>query len=344
MAPPALFVKRSLLKNCLEWFHVEFNLRVVTAIGIQFPNYALSSEIQSVLDRTDQIRNLLGALNSESVDLTDFARRQLGSEPGRLPLFKQVVLRYRRLRAAYTEGLLEKTFHPELIQTLEEEINALDAVDQQDWFQAIEPVRLPRAKDFLPVQYLEQSAGDLPELAPRQYDEKFHILQAPTLFLSDLAYFRAKCELRDAPLAVAFLDIDDFKRFNEKHSETKVDRNLLPRFMQTLEAHVFHHGYAYRQGGDEYLIILPSLSGKLAIELLDELRVKLATLKYPDIEGSTTVSIGLCIAEPDCPLTDRELRDRANEAKKLAKKHDKNCIATYHGPRLVAEELRVVRP
>ena len=50
------------------------------------------------------------------------------------------------------------------------------------------------------------------------------------------------------------------------------------------------------------------------------------------------------LAEPDCPLTDRELRDRANHAKKFAKDHGKNRIATYEGPRLVPEDLRVVRP
>ena len=63
-----------------------------------------------------------------------------------------------------------------------------------------------------------------------------------------------------------------------------------------------------------------------------------------DIEGNATVSIGVCIAEPDCPLTDRELRDRANQAKKFAKEHGKNCIATFEGSRFIAEELRVVRP
>src|SRR6516162_9933128 len=59
--------------------------------------------------------------------------------------------------------------------------------------------------------------------------------------------------LRGIILAIAFLDIDDFKTFNTKYGETKIDLNLLPRFMQALEAHVYHHGHAYRQGGDEYL-------------------------------------------------------------------------------------------
>jgi GGDEF domain-containing protein len=123
-----------------------------------------------------------------------------------------------------------------------------------------------------------------------------------------------------------------------------VDRNLLPRFMQTMEAHVYHHGQAYRQGGDEYLILLPSLSATLAIEFLDELRCKLAALRYLPIEESTTVSVGLCIAEPDCPLTDRELRDLANKAKKHAKDNGKNCIAMCEAADVVPGALRVVRP
>jgi hypothetical protein len=48
--------------------------------------------------------------------------------------------------------------------------------------------------------------------------------------------------------------------------------------------------------------------------------------------------------EADCSLTDRELRDRASLAKKFAKDQGRNCIATYKGPRLIQQELEVVRP
>jgi GGDEF domain-containing protein len=111
-----------------------------------------------------------------------------------------------------------------------------------------------------------------------------------------------------------------------------------------VEAHVFHHGYTYRQGGDEYLVLIPSLSRPLAVAFLDELRCKLADLTYVDIAANTTVSVGLCFVGPDCPLTDRELRDRASRAKQFAKDKGRNCIATYDGPRFSAEELRIVRP
>lgn len=100
--------------------------------------------------------------------------------------------------------------------------------------------------------------------------------------------------------------------------------------MQTIEAHVYHHGYAYRQGGEEYLILLPSLSRELVLAFLDELRRKLAGLEYPETQEKTTVSIGVCIAPPDCPFTDRELLERANQAKKEAKK-TRNFIVAWQG-------------
>jgi diguanylate cyclase (GGDEF)-like protein len=178
---------------------------------------------------------------------------------------------------------------------------------------------------------------------PRQYDQKFSILQTPALFLADLAFLRAECEQRDVPLTIAFLDIDHFKKFNTTYTETKIDRNLLPLFLQTVEAHVYQHGYAYQEGGDEVTILIPSLSRSLAIHFLDELRSKLCRLEYPDIKEKTTVSIGISIADPDCPLTDRELRDASSQAKKFAKENGRNCIATYKGTDFAQQELAIVR-
>ena len=53
--------------------------------------------------------------------------------------------------------------------------------------------------------------------------------------------------------------------------------------------------------------------------------------RTPEISEKTTVSIGLCIVEPDSPLTDRELLTCTNWAGKhfFAKENGKNRIATY---------------
>ena len=337
--------KKTLLENALHWFQPEIlRAKLVSPIESQFPNYPLPSEIQAIVFGANALLELVKRWPGDPMTLADVGAMLSAADPSCHPLFKQIVLHYRRHRAAYTESKTEMTFHPELLNILQEEVKVLDALVSEDWFQKIEPARLPRLKDFLPVQYIESESASIAPLAPREYDEKFHILQAPALFLLDLAYFRAKCEDRDTELAIGFLDIDNFKRFNTDHSETKIDRNLLPRFMQTMEAHLFHHGFAYRQGGDEYLILIPSLSRKLCVAFLDELRTKLAGLEYLDIKENTTVSIGLCMVDPDCPLTDRELLGRANRAKEFAKKNGRNCIAAYCDRRLMSADLSLVVP
>lgn len=340
MSIPGGFLKKALLENALNWFIPHLNQRLIHPLQSQFPNYPLPREIEGPQRRTERSLQAVRARAENEIDLVRLVQDDLSDDPDCRRLFKQIMLLYRRDRAGYTERLLAKTFDPEMTAAIRQEIDELDSAANHEWFRNIEDWRIPRLKEVLPLQLAEQSAGQT-ALPLRAYDEKFRILYAPTLFLQDLAYFRAKCEARDVPVAVAFVDIDHFKILNEKYDETFIDRNLLPRFMQTIEGHVYHHGYAYRQGGDEYLILLPSLSKPLAIAFLDELRRKLAALEYPGIGEKSTVSIGLCIAEPDCPLTDRELLDRANKAKKEAKK-TRNCIVTYKGPALIPEELKVV--
>lgn len=340
MDSPDLLPDKTLLENALRWFHPELRARLLDPLERQFPSFPLPRDVQAALRITASLVAEIQALPGAGSSDAQLGEQLTQGDPSRLPFLKQIVLLYRRHRAAATERFTEMTFHLELTSTLEREINALDALVAQDWFQQITSMRLPRLRDYLPVQVIEATAQAEP-LSRRQYDQKFHILQAPSLFLPDLAYFRARCEDREAPLAVAFLDIDNFKRFNTAYTEPKVDRNLLPRFLQTVEAHVYHHGHGYQEGGDEIVLLVPSLSRPLALAFLDELRRRLAGLEYQDIPDKTTVSIGVCIAEPDCPLTDRELRDRASLAKKFAKDQGKDRIATYSGSRFTPQELVV---
>ena len=125
MTLPALLVKKGLVESCLSWFQADFRQSVVSLIETQFPNYPLPSEVQSVLGCWEQIRQVVVAAE---LDIAHFFQNQLAADPRNAPLCKQMILRYRRQRAAWTEGFREKTFHAGMIQTLDEEINSLDAV------------------------------------------------------------------------------------------------------------------------------------------------------------------------------------------------------------------------
>lgn len=262
-----------------------------------------------------------------------------------LPFFKRVILAVRRKEAVEVERYKGKTHHPDILKELEDRLKPLDEILQQKWLRDVEPIKMPRLLDYLSIQQIENLDRYQVKLEGREYDEKFHILQAPRLFLEDLSYFRRKCEARGTSVVVAYLDIDDFKvNFNKRYGEVEVDRRVLPRFMQSLEALVFEHGYAYRYGGDEYVVLLPNLSYELGLHFLDYLRLHLSNIEYREIESRTTVSIGFCCIDSDCPLTDREVEERANTAKNFAKDNGKNRIATYMGNRYERADLYIASP
>lgn len=189
---------------------------------------------------------------------------------------------------------------------------------------------MPQLTDFLTLE-AAQSALNV-QLEPRKYDEKFHTLQAPNLLNTDLHYFREMCGLRGNCIAIAYVDIDDFKGFNERHGEPTVDRDLLPVLMRCLEAFTFARGYSYRLGGDEYAVLLPNIQQEAAVNTLDELRKQIQGLSYQGIDDTTTVSIGLYHVKPNCPLTEHEIISRANNAKKEAKANGKNRVVLYKEP------------
>lgn len=142
-------------------------------------------------------------------------------------------------------------------------------------------------------------------------------------------------------MSVAFIDVDDFKRLNTAHGESAVDIRVLPILMRCLEAFVFGRGFAYRLGGDEYLALLPNCDRPTGIFLLDQLRHEIKNLDYPGVQEVLTISIGLCLLDPDASLTDREAQERANRAKNHAKEAGRDRIASYRGSLYTDDELEV---
>jgi diguanylate cyclase (GGDEF)-like protein len=256
-------------------------------------------------------------------------------------LLKRVIIDERRRVAEEIDGPLEKAVDGQIIRLMRREISSAEYIMEAPWFEGAVPQRMPKLTDYLSIRHAEAAVEGL-ALAPRTYDEKFHILEAPTLFLPDLRYYRRRCAFRSVPIAVAFLDIDDFKDFNTRHTETKVDLDLLVPFMEAVEAHVFSHGHAYRFGGDEYMLTLPNQDREGAARFLRGLQARIAAAPYRGMHRTPTVSIGLAIVDVDCFLTDREIQARANAAKNHAKATEKGRIATFGGILFRDAELALV--
>ncbi len=255
-------------------------------------------------------------------------------------LLKAMILRERRTMALESEEPRQRTSNAAAIRFLLRNIQVLDRILAEGWCIDLEPLPQPKLTDYLSIRHAESAlARDWP-LLERAWDEKFSILTAPRLVIPDLAHYRTHCALRGSTVCVAFADIDDFKSYNTAHGETLVDRDLLPAFMQALEAHVYAHGHAYRFGGDEYVILLPNQTRVGAMVFLGELQDRLRHLQLAGVSRTPTISVGVCHLPPDAFLTDREALERANWAKDFAKVRGKNRIAWFDGHTYQQTDLR----
>jgi diguanylate cyclase (GGDEF)-like protein len=305
--------------------------------------YKLPSELDSVLARLSSLIALLKKRNSAGSGRGETIKEEHLIPEEFTPLIKRVILQQRRLVASKLEEPMSKTFHPELIGNLEQELEPIKKLMDAPWFQEAQALRVPHLTEFLAIKFVEEMDKSPVVLEKREYDEKFHILQTPSLFPKDLRYFREKCELRSNGLMVAYLDVDDFKSFNTRYTETRVDRDILPRFMELMETHLYTHGFGYRYGGDEYIMLLPNMSLNMGVGFIKEFQQKLRMISYRGIAEKTTVSIGALFVSADCFLTEKEIEDRANRAKNFAKKNGKNCIATYKGAFYAESDLVIVK-
>jgi len=257
-----------------------------------------------------------------------------------------MMIEVRRTYIPDIERKQEATHHPVLLKTLDENQRPIDELMRQEWLRNVSATRIPPITDYISLNRIEEMRRAKPvRMEEREYDQKFRILQAPGLIFADLKFYRERGRQRSTPVTVAFLDIDDFKKnFNSRYGEVEIDRLVLPRIMSKIEAYIFDHGFAYRHGGDEFVLIIPNMAFDVVTIFLDELRRLIETLEFHEIESQATISTGFVFVDDDCFLTEREIVKRANEAKKYAKRGRKNRIATFGGTHYDPKELYVVTP
>lgn len=76
---------------------------------------------------------------------------------------------------------------------------------------------------------------------------------------------------------IAMLDVDHFKRFNDKHGHDVGDEVL--RLVASRVREVGNGGTAYRYGGEEFCIVFPRKSSEDCAAALDEVRARIADYK-----------------------------------------------------------------
>ena len=140
-------------------------------------------------------------------------------------------------------------------------------------------------------------------------------------------------------LALAVLDLDHFKKFNERYGTAAGDA-ALARFARLLaERFKRDTDLVARLGGEEFVALLPGFGLGETQTLLEQLRDDLRALQLPHESGVTekvlTVSVGLAAYSPAHPyLSPQALMQAADEALYIAKHagRDRLSLAASSGP------------
>jgi len=134
----------------------------------------------------------------------------------------------------------------------------------------------------------------------------------------------AQSELKDNRLvsSVIILDIDDFKRINDRHGHSAGDE-VLRDISATILEHVRDIDLVGRWGGEEFIILLPRTEFKVAAQIAERLRKALSGKTF--IEGETvTASFGLSTCTAFETL--EEAIHRADQAMYESKRSGRNQV------------------
>jgi len=132
------------------------------------------------------------------------------------------------------------------------------------------------------------------------------------------------------PLAVAMVDVDQFKAYNDHYGHQMGDL-CLKIVAQALASSVQRSGeMAARYGGEEFVVILPGLDGAQAYAAMERVRATLQAQDLPhakaDVAGVVTISVGVASRVPRADESSASLVQEADAAMYRAKHQGRNQV------------------
>jgi diguanylate cyclase (GGDEF)-like protein len=136
------------------------------------------------------------------------------------------------------------------------------------------------------------------------------------------------------PLCAIMSDIDHFKKFNDVHGHAIGDKVIIA-FAKSLGVPLRTSDMLCRYGGEEFVVLLPGASPKVALDIAERLRQEVEQRAGPSIRHTVplniTSSFGVAQLEDDVvDLT--MLIDRADQGLYVAKKSGRNRVKFYGEP------------
>lgn len=134
------------------------------------------------------------------------------------------------------------------------------------------------------------------------------------------------------PFSVIFIDLDNFKKVNDKYGHDAGDM-VLKNTAKTLKHHLRKNDIYARWGGEEFVVALPKITEPIAEKIAEKLRQKIETREVnigKNRKIRITISIGIVMHHNENTLSG--MIENADMAMYKAKKKGKNRAEMFkHG-------------
>ncbi len=130
------------------------------------------------------------------------------------------------------------------------------------------------------------------------------------------------------PLSLAMIDLDDFKRYNDRYGHLAGDKMLIS-IAHALKNNVRDTDFVARYGGEEFVVIFPETNNTLAVKVSERIRraVEKALLVRKKVRNRMTISVGVA-SFPANADNQIDLIHTADKALYRAKQLGKNRVET----------------
>jgi len=145
---------------------------------------------------------------------------------------------------------------------------------------------------------------------------------------------------RDDSLALVYLDIDDFKLYNQLYGNDEGD-TVLCSVAQIITLVTGKNGTVFRVSGKVFAVLLPRYDGRRALLLAEEIRRRVGQLNSEPNRHcykQLTISGGICVY-PFAAASAKELMENADMAVYNAKNAGKNTTVIFKGALPVSHQI-----
>ncbi len=140
--------------------------------------------------------------------------------------------------------------------------------------------------------------------------------------IDELISYSKSCE---ADFSVVMMDIDKFKKINDKFGHGAGDI-VLKEFSKIISNNLRERDVFGRWGGEEFLMLLPNTNEKSAFTLVDRLREKVQKHDFGEL-GTVTFSAGICGLRQKYTIDN--MIDKADFALYISKQLGRNKVSIF---------------